>query len=223
MNELENLLSKQQFADISLVSVLISLAICMLLVSIISWYYKKYSQVIGGKTYIGSVLPIIGLTVFLVITVVKSSLALSLGLVGALSIVRFRTPIKEPEELGFLFLAIAVGLGFGAGFQLVTTVVVLAILIFLRIFSGKISANAERGEYTLILRTSIDKYKETIAIINTEIQSFKVTRIEAVDDCFEINISASLSDKFDISRLITNLNSLDSKSEIQMIESGVNW
>ncbi|MDC0531508.1 DUF4956 domain-containing protein, partial [Alphaproteobacteria bacterium] len=131
----------------------------MLLVSIISWYYKKYSQVIGGKTYIGSVLPIIGLTVFLVITVVKSSLALSLGLVGALSIVRFRTPIKEPEELGFLFLTIAVGLGFGAGFQLVTTVVVLAILIFLRIFSGKISANAERGEYTLILRTSIDKYK----------------------------------------------------------------
>jgi uncharacterized membrane protein YhiD involved in acid resistance len=54
--------------------------------------------------------------------VVKSSLALSLGLVGALSIVRFRTPIKEPEELAYLFLSIAIGLGLGAN-QVVTTVI----------------------------------------------------------------------------------------------------
>ena len=50
----------------------------------------------------------------LIIFVVKSSLALSLGLVGALSIVRFRSAIKEPEELTFLFLNIALGIGFGA-------------------------------------------------------------------------------------------------------------
>jgi uncharacterized membrane protein YhiD involved in acid resistance len=62
------------------------------------------------------------LTTILIITVVKSSLALSLGLVGALSIVRFRTPIKEPEELAYLFIAIAMGLGLGAD-QLVPTLV----------------------------------------------------------------------------------------------------
>ena len=56
------------------------------------------------KTHVSNILTMIGLIVFLVITVIKSSLALSLGLVGALSIVRFRTPIKEPEELGYLFL-----------------------------------------------------------------------------------------------------------------------
>ena len=60
------------------------------------------------------VLPVICLTTLLVISVVKSSLALSLGLVGALSIVRFRTPIKEPEELAYIFLAIAIGLALGA-------------------------------------------------------------------------------------------------------------
>ena len=49
-----------------------------------------------------------------VITIVKSSLALSLGLVGALSIVRFRTPIKETEELIMLFINLAIGLGLGA-------------------------------------------------------------------------------------------------------------
>jgi len=54
--------------------------------------------------------------------VVKSSLALSLGLVGALSIVRFRTPIKEPEELAYLFIAIAIGLGLGADQRIPTLV-----------------------------------------------------------------------------------------------------
>ena len=66
--------------------------------------------------------------VFFVILIVKSSLALSLGLVGALSIVRFRTPIKEPEELIYLFLAIAIGLGFGAGQIVPSGIISIAIL-----------------------------------------------------------------------------------------------
>ena len=62
------------------------------------------------------------LTTLLIITIVKSSLALSLGLVGALSIVRFRAAIKEPEELAYLFLNIAIGLGMGADQRLITLV-----------------------------------------------------------------------------------------------------
>jgi hypothetical protein len=64
----------------------------------------------------------------LIITIVKSSLALSLGLVGALSIVRFRTPVKEPEELAYLFMAIAIGLGMGADYRLETSVGTILIL-----------------------------------------------------------------------------------------------
>jgi uncharacterized membrane protein YhiD involved in acid resistance len=65
--------------------------------------------------------------------VVKSSLALSLGLVGALSIVRFRTPIKEPEELAYLFLAIGLGVGLGADQRIGTIVAVPAILAIMLI------------------------------------------------------------------------------------------
>ena len=65
------------------------------------------------------------------ILVVKSSLALSLGLVGALSIVWFRTPVKEPEELVYLFFAIAIGLGYAAGQVLVTTVIVSLIMVMI--------------------------------------------------------------------------------------------
>ena len=57
-----------------------------------------------GRQHVAPIIPIMSLITFLIIMVVKSSLALSLGLVGALSIVRFRTPIKEPEELVYLFV-----------------------------------------------------------------------------------------------------------------------
>ena len=75
----------------------------------------------------------------MIITVVKSSLALSLGLVGALSIVRFRTPIKEPEELAYLFIAIAMGLGLGADQRVPTLVagpIILAVMAALK-WTGK--------------------------------------------------------------------------------------
>ena len=67
----------------------------------------------------------------LIISIVKSSLALSLGLVGALSIIRFRTAIKEPEELSYLFIAIALGLGVGADqiFVTITAFILTSILL----------------------------------------------------------------------------------------------
>ena len=71
-------------------------------------------------------------TMVVIITIIKSSIALSLGLVGALSIVRFRTPIKEPEELLYIFVAIAIGLGLGANQVMVTVIgfaVVVAVLV----------------------------------------------------------------------------------------------
>ena len=74
---------------------------------------------------------LVSATTMLIITIVKSSLALSLGLVGALSIVRFRAAIKEPEELAFLFLCIAIGLGLGASQRAVTIIGFLIILLII--------------------------------------------------------------------------------------------
>ena len=90
---------------------------------------------------IARVFPLLTMVTIAVIAVVKSSLALSLGLVGALSIVRFRAAIKDPEELVYLFLCIGVGLSLGAVqvWLAVTLVVVATVfaLFFDRIASGK--------------------------------------------------------------------------------------
>ena len=76
---------------------------------------------------------ILAVATTLIITIVKSSLALSLGLVGALSIVRFRAAIKDPEELTYLFLVIAIGLGLGANQPLLTVIGFLVAITVIRI------------------------------------------------------------------------------------------
>ncbi|MEM7164824.1 MAG: DUF4956 domain-containing protein [Planctomycetota bacterium] len=90
-----------------------SLLLGGLLAMFIRFLYRRTSPQAGGDS-IAKVFPLLTLVTIAVITVVKSSLALSLGLVGALSIVRFRAAIKDPEELVYLFLCIGVGLTLGA-------------------------------------------------------------------------------------------------------------
>ena len=222
MNNISDLLSTQEFVQQPLSSIILHLILCMVLVSIVSWYYKKFSQSLGGKTHIGSILPLIGLTVFFVILVVKSSLALSLGLVGALSIVRFRTPIKEPEELGYLFLIIAVGLGFGAGYSLVTITITLSILLYLYFTREKINSKL-KGEYSLLVNVLNSEYNKCLETIEKNTVAFKVVRMESADNRVNIYFNITIDNKFDLQDLIKNVKLIDNESKIDFVEAGVNW
>ena len=113
---------------LSIVALAINLFLGLLLVLVLRWHFRRYGSTISNRAEFSRVFPFILLTTTLIISIVKSSLALSLGLVGALSIVRFRTPIKEPEELAYLFMAIAMGLGLGADQRIPTFVAGLIIL-----------------------------------------------------------------------------------------------
>jgi len=98
---------------------------------ILRWFYIKYGNAKTNRKFIADSFPLLIISVTLIIYLIKSSIALSLGLVGALSIVRFRAAIKEPEELIYLFFAIAIGLGLGAK-QILSVIVIFVItLLFL--------------------------------------------------------------------------------------------
>ena len=118
--------------NFSLIDLSINFLIGVLLSSLIYFHYNNSAKKRILRKDMALVLPILALTTLLVITLVKSSLALSLGLVGALSIVRFRTPIKEPEELAYIFLSIALGLCLGADQR---EAAICGILIILSVFS----------------------------------------------------------------------------------------
>lgn len=99
---------------------------CLLLAALLSWLlaivYRRFGTSLSNRRQFSNNFVMLATTTMIIITIVKSSLALSLGLVGALSIVRFRAAIKEPEELTYLFLCIAIGLGLGADQWLITLV-----------------------------------------------------------------------------------------------------
>jgi len=107
---------------------ILNLSIGLILSLLVAWYYEHYSQSLSNRQKFARLLPVLTVTTAIVISIVKSSLALSLGLVGALSIVRFRTAIKEPEELIFLFIAISIGLGVGADQRWLAVIGTLVVL-----------------------------------------------------------------------------------------------
>mgnify|MGYP006235849269 CR=1 FL=1 len=107
-------LFKTSSFDLSIGNFIFSIFLAYVLSYLLSIVYIKHAKSFSNHQSLSRIFPLLSITVTIVIAVVKSSLALSLGLVGALSIVRFRTPIKEPEELTFLFLSIAIGLACGA-------------------------------------------------------------------------------------------------------------
>ena len=83
--------------------ILISLFFCIVSSFILMFVYKNKANSLSSKIQISMIIPLLSNITFLVILIVKSSLALSLGLVGALSIVRFRHPVKSPLELIMYF------------------------------------------------------------------------------------------------------------------------
>tara|TARA_Y100000816_G_C25926197_1_gene482971 strand:- start:53 stop:739 length:687 start_codon:yes stop_codon:yes gene_type:complete len=129
---LENL-NLAESPPISIVSIVVNLIVGAIIAIVLKLHYKKFGSTLTNRDEFSNIFSYILLTTVLVISIVKSSLALSLGLVGALSIVRFRTPIKEPEELAYLFLSIAAGLGLGANQTIPTIVSIIIILVVISI------------------------------------------------------------------------------------------
>jgi hypothetical protein len=128
--------------DLDLLPTLLNLVLALLLGQLLAWHYLRYSRVLSNKRKFARMFVFIAATTMLVISVVKTSLALSLGLVGALSIIRFRTPIKEPEELAYLFLAVAIGIGLGADQRVATCVMFLGILAYIALSDSRSGSSA---------------------------------------------------------------------------------
>ncbi len=134
--DFSNLIAEYTFENIDLRTFLTNAILAALLSWLVSIFYKKYGSSVSNRTKFADNFILLALTTMLIITIVKSSIALSLGLVGALSIVRFRAAIKEPEELVYLFLVIAIGLGTGAEQTEITIlafVLIMSILIITKV------------------------------------------------------------------------------------------
>ena len=171
-NNLSNFFLNENI-EINLSNFAINLIVVSILSYLIRLIYNKYSHSLSNKDYFSKNFVVLGITTCLVITIVKSSLALSLGLVGALSIVRFRAAIKEPEELVYLFLVIATGLGIGANqlnITIVGVITALIIIIFFNFISTKKIQNIDLNIFQLSIifnqKISNEVFSKILMILN---------------------------------------------------------
>lgn len=150
MDHAQSLFGTPAAAPLALVDMLINLLIAGALAFGIGLHYRVFGATLASRETFTRVFPFVALTTTLLISLIKSSLALSLGLVGALSIVRFRTPVKEPEELAYVFLSITEGLGMGAGFRRETPLGVLLILAMVTLIQVRSKRLQSRNLYVNI-------------------------------------------------------------------------
>jgi len=130
LKNLENFILNSS-PDISYSNFFVAILVSAFLALIIKSAYIKLSRTLNDREYFSDTFIPLAIVTTLVITVIKFSLALSLGLVGALSIVRFRAAIKEPEELVYLFFIIGIGLANGANQFFVSIICTFFIIIIL--------------------------------------------------------------------------------------------
>ena len=193
--------------------------------------YKYSSQSISGGRQVKSSLLPLTLTVCVIITVVKSSLALSLGLVGALSIVRFRTPIKDPEDLVYLFLSIVSGLGFGANQNLYTSLGVSIILLVLTFRSSNLvkrrkflkSINEFNLNFEWEKKNNNITISKIIDLLANSCNHVALIRFDQSDLRRNLVLQIGLMDGFDIQFVLNQLSEFDNDLDIQVSNAAIDF
>ena len=169
----------------------IAILLSFLLSLIVKFTYVKVGRALNDKDYFSDTFIPLAIITTLVITVIKFSLALSLGLVGALSIVRFRAAIKEPEELVYLFFCVAIGIATGANQIIIATASTLIVIFILYIQSifkrRKEKDNINYGSNN-ILKVNITNKKISAEEIIKKYEKY-TTYLSLKSSFFEKNIS----------------------------------
>lgn len=160
---LEKFLASQS-AQLRELSFMLDLSLGALLSLILRAIYVRFGNGVSNRRKFGNNFVLLTLATMIVLSIVKSSPALTLGLIGALSVVRFRSAIKEPEELTYLFMSIVIGLGIGAGLRVVSVIALSFVLLLIYIFYKLKEPNKTKQNLHVLL-SSKDKEDNTIATV----------------------------------------------------------
>ena len=176
--------------NLTLPNVLISLGIAFLLGMVIYFIYKKtYRGVLYSHSFNLSLI-MLSMVTTLVIMCISSAPALSLGMVGALSIVRFRTAVKDPMDTVYMFWAIAVGITVGANFILFSIIGTLVIAVILLVLS--FTSNQTGQSYLLVVHYD-DRYaKEVTNAVNKMVPRYRLKSKTATRNGVEMTLELRL-------------------------------
>lgn len=210
-----------QSVHVPITALVINLFIGALLSFILSRIYVKYGNSLSNRKMFAKNFMMLTLTTLLIITIVKSSLALSLGLVGALSIVRFRAAIKEPEELSYLFLNIAIGLGLGADQRLVTIVAFVVIMAIITLKSYRTAKEYNQNLHLVVSSYNPQKASldQIVKVLQETCLAVDLKRYEETKEILEASFLVELKDMEGLSQSKDKLQALSDNIKITFLDN----
>ena len=208
---------------VPLPSFLLNLLLTAVLAFLLGQLFLRYGRAISNRKRLASNFMLLAMTTMIIITIVKASLALSLGLVGALSIVRFRSAIKDPEELTYLFIAIAIGLGLGAN-QVQVTVsgfATIALVLWLQHFRRP-SVSADHFLMTLSSSNADGMdLNEMLGILKQHCTKIDLRRFDESPSEFEVAVAVEAKDFVEIGRAREDLNKRFANLHISFLDNAI--
>jgi hypothetical protein len=219
----EQFLISADALSFSYLSFSINMIIAITISIMIKYTYIKCGTSVSNRKSLAINFPILVITTVFIITIVKSSLALSLGLVGALSIVRFRTAIKEPAELMYLFFCIAVGLGLGADQRVITITATLIILGYVWVkYYFEDDNNSPNNIMILNIKWGRDKIIELddiVILVKKHTKFVSLVRLEETDNKIDVYLEVEFDGFENINKFRKIISEMDHNINISIIDN----
>ena len=203
----------ESVTEFSAVDTLIGMLFALVIGLFIFVVYKKTSNGVMYSTGFAMTLVGLSLVTTLVIMAVTSNVVLSLGMVGALSIVRFRAAIKEPVEIVYLFWAIAVGIVIGAGMIPLAVIGSVIIGVILILFANR---RIHDNPYILIFNCRDEKAEESaIHLTGSGVERFVVKSKTVNGAGIEVTAEVRLKDAG--TSFVNRLNDIEGVNEVTLV------
>ncbi|MDH5160815.1 DUF4956 domain-containing protein [Heyndrickxia oleronia] len=201
----------------SLIGIIVAFAVGLFIYMV---YKKTFSGVIYSHSFNISLI-IMTMATALIIMGISTNIILSLGMVGALSIVRFRTPIKDPMDLVYLFWAVASGILCGAGLIPLAIIGALAIGLVLIFYVNRLTVE---NPYLLIVKYTNEGIEKNIEeIVSKQVKKYSVKSKSVMgQDLIELTYEVRLKKEQD-AQFINSIKRLDSVNSTVMLSYDGNF
>lgn len=195
--------------SISVLDMVVALVLAFGIGLFIFYVYKKTYQGVMYSSSFGTTLIALTMITTVVILAVTSNVVLSLGMVGALSIVRFRAAIKEPLEIAFLFWSIAVGIVLAAGLIPLAVIGSVVIGVILMVFVNK---KSYYNPYIVVLScANAEAEKNAKELLESHVQKCVVKSKTATKGLIELNLEIRMkNDNTDFINALSDVDGVNS-------------
>jgi len=214
-----------QATNFELSTFAINLLLAVVTSFILSRVYIYWGSSLSNRRVFAANFMLMTVTTTFIILVVRSSVALSLGLVGALSIVRFRAAVKEPEELAYLFFAIGLGIGLGDNQRLITLLTLVVAIVIVALMKLFRNTKADVNLHLTVSNHAPNKVEldQIMGVLDKHCSKLKLLRLDENPETVEASFVIEFKKVSDLNQAKAELQTLSDAMNISFLDNKGIW